>query len=284
MISYSDYMAYLRESEEFDKPSTSSTTNTGSKDFDAPDKDIEMTGGKSCCGGKSGCNESTEEDIYTIEFNELCDFAKENGYESLIEALNDILEANEELTCENTVLLLDEASAKYESELEEYGVLCSVTEAGKETVDVETNNDDEYGEIKDVVPDDEKTSYGFDTAAVAAKNFANASDGQNTKIDLAMFDALNINESLDELVDDFDEAIDGDKDISDYKTPGQVDPDTIVPHKAEADQFSPVDDDESGFDAEDDDIDDTIDKDGSFGSLEKNPSIEESFTEWDDLF
>ena len=110
---------------------------------------------------------------------------------------------------------------------------------------------------------------GFEAARKAANAFTNASDGENTNVD------MNMNIALPKDTSGFNESFD----VEGCEDCNNVDPNTIPAIPEEKDQFSEPSDGESAIgsvsDAELASDDDDIIGEGSF---------EESTTGWDDLF
>jgi len=136
-------------------------------------------------------------------------------------------------------------------------------ECCEEAVLREENDNSGFGEIKMSLP----TGEGLANAIDDADQFANASDGQDTDIDLS------INKAFPEDKSGFE------KDAEPVIEPeeAEVDPNTIPAVNAEEDQFAPEGDEEQVVDeptaaelADESDVEDSV--------------VGESVNDWDDLF
>lgn len=132
-------------------------------------------------------------------------------------------------------------------------------------VDESGFGDDTFGVDKMDLPSEE----GFEAARKAANAFSNASDGENTDVD------MNMNVALPKDTSGFNESFD----VEGCEDCNNVDPNTVPAVPEEKDQFSEPSDGEAAVgsvsDAELASDDDDIIGEGS---------IEESATGWDDLF
>lgn len=136
------------------------------------------------------------------------------------------------------------------------------------------SNKDEFGELKLDKPETE----GLGAAQDAAEQFSDASDGQDTDIDLA------IDEEFPEDTSGFDEEADVST-MNTFSGPVEepVDPETIPADAKEADQFSEPDDIEvkAEVPAVEDDSENMV-SDAELAA--DDDLVSESFTGWDDLF
>ena len=136
------------------------------------------------------------------------------------------------------------------------------------------SNKDEFGELKLDKPETE----GLGAAQDAAEQFSDASDGQDTDVDLA------IDEEFPKDTSGFDEEADVST-MNTFSGPVEepVDPETIPADAKEADQFSEPDDIEvkAEVPAVEDDSENMV-SDAELAT--DDDLVSESFTGWDDLF